>query len=70
VWSDLFQCQYLVIAASLSYLLSPSPFELITRLSAGGHYIGITSVAAYFLPLAVLGGALFLEIRLASENGL
>lgn len=50
----------LVIVASLSYLLNPSPFELITRLSAGGHFIGMTNVIAYFLPLVVLSGVFFL----------
>ena len=53
----------LVIVASLSYLFSPSPFELITRLSAGGHYVDITNVIAYFLPLVIMGGAFFLASR-------
>jgi len=59
----------LVVVAGLSYFLNPSPFALITRLAAADHYVGISQVALYLIPLAGLG-ALFLSLskRLVSAK--
>jgi ABC-type Na+ efflux pump permease subunit len=49
----------LVVAAGLSYLLSPSPFNLLARLATGDHYTGAFNLLMYFIPLVVLGMAFF-----------
>lgn len=47
----------LVVVAGLTLFVSPSPFELMTRLAAGGPYVGIANVLIYIVPIIVLGGA-------------
>ncbi len=53
----------LVTVAGLSYFASPSPFELMTRLAAGGHFVGLLQVVYYLLPLALLGAVFFLVAK-------
>lgn len=50
----------LVTVAGLSYLVNPSPFELMARLAAGGQFVGLLQVMSYLLPLFLLGSAFFL----------
>lgn len=50
----------LLAVAGLSYLLSPSPFSLLTGLASGSHYLGISEVAVYFVPLTIIGTGFFI----------
>lgn len=49
----------LITVASLSYLASPSPIGLLTRLAAGDPGVGPLNVAFYVLPVAILLALLF-----------
>ena len=58
------QFVYSIVLVALiggSYFLNPSPFGLITRLSAGDPAMGILQVALYAIPLAVIG-LLFMKV--------
>ncbi|NQT74009.1 MAG: ABC transporter permease [Chloroflexi bacterium] len=44
----------LLLATGLSYLLDPSPFNLITRLATGSQYVGFSEVAFYLIPLTAI----------------
>ncbi len=45
----------LLLTAGLSYLLDPSPFNLITRLAMGNQNVGIPEVSFYLIPLTIIG---------------
>lgn len=49
----------LMVIAGLSFLFHSSPFNLVARLAAGDHYMGIYDVALYVIPLIVLSGICF-----------
>ncbi len=53
----------LVTMAGLGYLFNPSPFELMSRLAAGGYLVGLADVACYLLPLALLAILFFVTAR-------
>ncbi len=58
------QFVYSIVLVALvggSYFLNPSPFGLITRLSAGDPSMGIFQVALYAVPLVVIG-LLFMKL--------
>ncbi len=58
------QFVYSIVLVALiggSYFLNPSPFGLITRLSAGDPSMGIFQVALYAIPLVVIG-LLFMKV--------
>lgn len=50
----------LIITTGLSYLLNPSPFNLIARLATGDHYTGIHHLTVYLIPLMLLGVIFFI----------
>ena len=50
----------LLALAGLSYLLDPSPFSLLTRLASGSHYVGLSEVTLYVMPVTIIGAAFFL----------
>ncbi|MFP3975485.1 MAG: ABC transporter permease [Chloroflexota bacterium] len=55
----------LVVVAGLTLFVSPSPFGLMTRLAAGGPYVGMANVLLYIVPIIILSGAfLFSSKRL------
>lgn len=57
----------LLLATGLSYLLDPSPFNLLTRLATGSHFVGLSEVAFYLIPLTAVAGLFFFASkRLAS----
>ena len=49
----------LLLATGISYLFDPSPFNLITRLATGSHFVGLSEVAFYLIPLAAIGSLFF-----------
>jgi len=49
----------LLLATGISYLFDPSPFNLITRLATGSHFVGLSEVAFYLIPLAAIGFLFF-----------
>ena len=53
----------LVAVAGLSYLLNPPPFSLITRLATGDHYVGISEVGLYLIPLILVTALFFAASR-------
>ena len=44
----------LLFVAGCSYLLNPSPFDIITRLASGDHFISTCSIFIYVIPLTIL----------------
>ena len=59
----------LLFTAGLSYLLDPSPFNLITRLATGNHNVGVPEVSFYLIPLTAVGVVFILiSKRLASAK--
>jgi ABC-2 type transport system permease protein len=50
----------LLITAGLSYLLNPSPPNLIARLATGDHYTGVLDLMIYIIPLVVLSIMFFI----------
>jgi ABC-type Na+ efflux pump permease subunit len=53
----------LIAVAGGSYFLEPSPFNLITRLSAGDLGLGIAEVMLYSIPLIAMSAVLFFVSR-------
>lgn len=49
----------LVTLAGLSYLVKPSPFELMTWLASDNPFAGLDRVVSYMVPLILLAGAFF-----------
>lgn len=53
----------IITAASLSYLVEPSPIGLITRLATGAPGVNAINVALYVIPLVLLLAAIMLNTR-------
>ena len=52
-----------IVLAGLSYFINPAPYNLITRLAAGDHYVGVLQAVLYLLPAAALAALFFVFSR-------
>lgn len=57
----------LLLTVGLSYLLDPSPFNLMTRMATGSNHVGASEVTFYLIPLAAIGAVFFLTSKKLSS---